>query len=585
MTIAYFLIRDNHLLSKKYTNIAVDDKLILTEGSKKVSIQNFILVIFEDDNSSINLLTKYIQDHNCFDQKILNTIKTPLSFLIYDCINNKLEVFRSLTANPVFYFFSYQKGLVISNKLENLSYIKSSLNDNYFRLYFNTELTETEHTPYNGIKRLMPAHKLTKFNNSDLTTHKFWSLPVESTYCNTNIEENIHVFSEILSTIVGDIVARHRDIGCEISGGLDSSSISCLLNKNRLKSSKIFGYSYIFDQTSGGKCNKDKVDQIYQSTGIIPTYIDLSKFWSFKDVKNNYYSMDEPSFLALNHSMYTYLRSVAYDHGNTVLVSGQGGDELFYGGTHYLRDLLFQREFMELFNELNEIATKKQQPFWKIFKMHVLPAILPVKIRNKIEARSNEQTWRNTGFHMNWYETADWVDGDMREITYLEVEEERLKIRDSSIDSVYLKEVFERFILINPCTWINNNICVDSSLRYVHPFRDQRLIEFMYTLPAENKLRMSQKKMCIREAMTGVVPNKVLTNPDKNTFTEVFRKGFSLEARLIDELIEDSRSVKLGWVKKDKIKESVDKFKYGFNNDFALLIKFFGLELWFRQNG
>ncbi|MRG29090.1 hypothetical protein GIJ05_13145 [Laceyella tengchongensis] len=253
--------------------------------------------------------------------------------------------------------------------------------------------------------------------------------------------------------------------------------------------------------------------------------------------------------------------------------------------SHYLRDLCFQGEIRQVFHHIMKMATKKKQPAWKIFSTHILPSLLPSKLRYRFESKLNKQTWQNTGFYLNWYNTPSWIGEKLKDVTYEEVENERRKIRDSNIETIYLKENFERLILVNPCPWLNNNFAKPFGLNRIYPFRDQRLIEFVFSLPSLTKLELSHKKKCIREGLQNTIPREILIKPDRSQFVEIFRKGYYQESRFINELINTSRAADLGWIKKDVLRNAVERFKYGSNNEFSLISRTLGLELWLRHHG
>lgn len=89
----------------------------------------------------------------------------------------------------------------------------------------HTELTESEYTPYKRIYRLLPGHRLGKNKDQSLLTEKYWSMNRLGKN-NATLDDPIGFFANILQNIVHESVSNQKVIGCEVSGGLDSSSIS-----------------------------------------------------------------------------------------------------------------------------------------------------------------------------------------------------------------------------------------------------------------------------------------------------------------------------------------------------------------------
>lgn len=346
----------------------------------------------------------------------------------------------------------------------------------------------------------------------------------------------------------------------------------------------MYGFSYLFDQSKDGKPNKEKVEIIYKNTDMTPEYLNLSNYWSFKETETNIEFYDEPSPLILNFAMFRDLHQATKNANATVLLSGEGGDELLSSSTHYLRDFFFQGKWGQVISHMMNLATKQKQPIWKIFGTHLFPSLLPKRLRYQLENKLNKPTWQNTGFYLNWYNTPPWIGDQLKKVTYEEVEVVRSKVRDVNMESEYLKEGFERLILVNPCSWLNNNISKPLGLNRVYPFRDQRLIEFVFSLPSLTKLELSHKKKCIREGLHHVIPTEIIKKPDKSHFVEIFRKGYIQESNFVNELLDTSRAAEYGWIQKDLLRDSIDKFKYGFNTEFSLISRTLGLELWLRHH-
>jgi asparagine synthetase B (glutamine-hydrolysing) len=472
----------------------------------------------------------------------------------------------------------------VENLMVHLKTNASSDDYSFHSIRGNTELTETEHTPYKGVKRLMPTHKLSKNWNQDINTKKFWSIRNPNSDQATQ-EELIDQFYGILQEIVQKYVSDQKNIGCEISGGLDSSSIACLAARLKDKDSRMYGYTYLFDQSTDGDVNKDKVDIIYQDTTMTPQYFNLSNYWSFKDTKYGIKFYDEPSPLILNFAMFRDLNNTAKNNNVNILLSGEGGDELLSSSTHYVQDLFFQGQKKQVLYQLMKAVNKKKQPIWKIFCTHLFPAFLPSRLRYKFESKMNKPTWQNTGFYLSWYHTPDWIGDKLRKVTYEEVEVERQKIRDSNIESIYLKENFERLMLVNPCPWLNNNFGKPAGLSRIYPFRDQRLVEFLFSLPSLTKREMSHKKKCIKEGFRNMIPKEILLKPDKSQFVEIYRKGYFKESSFVNEMLRTSRLVDFGWIDKRVFQNAIERFKYGFDEEFSPISKVFGLELWLRHHG
>ncbi|MBS7531178.1 hypothetical protein IC619_011790 [Hazenella sp. IB182353] len=74
--------------------------------------------------------------------------------------------------------------------------------------------------------------------------------------------------------------------------------------------------------------------------------------------------------------------------------------------------------------------------------------------------------------------------------------------------------------------------------------------------------------------MRDTIPKEILLKPDKSRFGEIIRKGYYKEAGYVNELVKTSRMAKFGWINKEIITNSINRFKFGLNNEADLLSNF-----------
>jgi asparagine synthase (glutamine-hydrolysing) len=115
------------------------------------------------------------------------------------------------------------------------------------------------------------------------------------------------------------------------------------------------------------------------------------------------------------------------------------------------------------------------------------------------------------------------------------------------------------------------------------PFLDYRLVEFLYSLPHEQKIRSGKTKWIMREALAGILPQKIRNRHDKIGFAtpekdwirqnlaREFRKTFNSES---------FRS--RGYFQPDKIEQAFDAFLKGETEDYRFFWRLYNIEIWFR---
>jgi asparagine synthase (glutamine-hydrolysing) len=116
------------------------------------------------------------------------------------------------------------------------------------------------------------------------------------------------------------------------------------------------------------------------------------------------------------------------------------------------------------------------------------------------------------------------------------------------------------------------------------PFLDYRLVEFVFSLPADMKFHDSVTKIILRKAMHGVIPHEIENRQDKMGFVTPesvwFREGMK---KLLDEVIYSESIVSRSIFNIDVVRQEWEDYKSQKRNDSFIIWRLACLELWFRQ--
>ncbi|MCH8330599.1 MAG: hypothetical protein IH946_04345, partial [Bacteroidetes bacterium] len=217
---------------------------------------------------------------------------------------------------------------------------------------------------FKGIHELPPSMMLTiDLESGDIKKQQYYELQTNSNL-HDNIEEQTPATAEKIRELVFNAIdIRLRSdvhVGSCLSGGLDSSSIVCVINE-LLKKEKLeqvgdkqatFTASFDIQKFDESKWAKMVVD--HTKTTWQQTFPD--KDGLVKDLEDLVYSQDIPFWSTSTYAQYCVMRLVS-ESGVKVVLDGQGGDELFAGYRHYYhaywKELLHKNKFKKLFQELS----------------------------------------------------------------------------------------------------------------------------------------------------------------------------------------------------------------------------------------
>ena len=442
------------------------------------------------------------------------------AFVIYDKRKNVLFGARDRFGVKPFYYINNTDYFVFASEIKALTklpFIPSKINDKAVFDYLTSGLIESEEEGFlKGIYELKPSHSFV-FNllNSEFTKKKYYSLKYTDKW-----EQYEHVKSkeyiwDVQQKIFSAINLRLRSdvtVGSCLSGGLDSSAIVCVINESINKNpitqigdtQKVFTASYEeknIDESKWAKLVVDKTKTQWLQTFPKPNEL-------IDDLEELVYYQDIPFGSTSIYAQYRVMR-LAKENGVSVLLDGQGGDELFTGYTYFYN--YFFQEILKHFSAstlLTELKYLKNSPthFSEIFSAllksktkKLLPSVLTAKIISK---RAFE----------NKYINNDLID---------KYNQRFLEIKKS--DPINLNHALYRQFtqsgLRNLLRYEDRN-SMRFSIESRTPFADDiNLIDYVFKIPSVYKIHRGWSKYLLRESMKGIVPNEIIYRTDKIGFT------------------------------------------------------------------
>lgn len=255
------------------------------------------------------------------------------AFAIWDSRARRLWLVRDrLGKKPLYYaqsagslrFASELKGIVADPDVER------SIDGEAIALYLRYGYIPSPHTIYSGVSKLPPAHHLV-WENGRADIQRYWD-PVQYAHARTNWSNDEAAERELESRL--QLSVRQRMIadvplGAFLSGGIDSSLIVALMQEQSQTPVKTFTIHFENDAFNEAEYAAAVARHLgtehYQETcgeremlGVVERVAGM---------------FDEP--FADSSAVPTYLVSRMAREHVTVALSGDGGDELFFGYPRY----------------------------------------------------------------------------------------------------------------------------------------------------------------------------------------------------------------------------------------------------------
>ncbi|WP_281656821.1 asparagine synthase (glutamine-hydrolyzing) [Collinsella stercoris] len=430
---------------------------------------------------------------------LVDRLRGMYGFVVHDMRSGKLFGARDIFGIKPFYYYQTADGDLlfgseIKSFLEHPGFEKA-VNKKALRPYLTMQFPATDETFFAGVYKLPAAHCFTfDIASGRMDVRRYWDADFS--------DDNSKTFDEYVEEcdrVVHESVAAHRiadvKVGSFLSGGVDSSYIAACLMPDKTFS---VGFDYKdFNETNYAKELSDKLG--------IENYRKMVTADEFFEVLPQIqYHMDEPQSNLSSVPLW-FLAQLAAEQV-TVVLSGEGADELFAGYAYY--------------EDVPSLARFKR----------VVPRGIRRALGNFV---ADKPYFKGRNFLLKAAEMPEkWFTG------------QAFVYRPDEIDDIVRPEYAggpDAFELCAPVydrvqgfcdlskrqyldmnMWLPGDIllkadkmCMAHSLELRVPFLDKKVMGFAQHIPARFRVNENGNKQVVRHAANRVLPDEWATRPKK----------------------------------------------------------------------
>ncbi len=272
---------------------------------------------FHSYSDSEVILNGYME----YKEKIVSKLNGMFAFAIYEKPNNSIFLARDKSGIKPLYYYHDQDDFVFSSELKTIKSYSEKSNLDSEILFLLLGYIPEPNTIYDKIFSFPVGH-FSVFQNGALLLTKYDEYDFEPKISKP-YNEIVSDVKELFHQSIKRQLISDAPIGTFLSGGLDSSAITAVAAQYK---SKLQTLSLVFNE-------KDLSEEYYQDLVVSRYNTDHTKYLIdeklFLDTIDDFFdSIEQPTIDGLN----TYFVSkAAIDSGLTTVLSGVGGDEIFYG--------------------------------------------------------------------------------------------------------------------------------------------------------------------------------------------------------------------------------------------------------------
>lgn len=496
------------------------------------------------------------------------------AFAIWDDRKQTLFIARDRAGKkPLYYTVTDQGTFVFGSELKSLLVhpeVKREIDWAALDAYLTLGYVPDPQCIFKGIYKLPPGHHLT-FSKGRVAVQKYWDFNFSPDPSMTR-DECIDGLRELLDDAVRLRLVSDVPLGAFLSGGIDSSTVVGLMARHMGQPVKTFSIGFhedSYNELKYARLTAQKFGTDHHEFFVTPEICDVvdELVWHF----------DEP--FADPSAIPTYMVSkLAREHVKVVL-SGDGGDELFAGYTRYVID-------------------RKRRGF------SLLPRVIREGIMQRLSAKLPHGALGRNYLHnvaldpVNRYlDSVSVFTGLNKQLLYTNDFKKQLAADGGVLSEfrAYAAKVntgdpLDQLLHIDSKTYLPGDILtkVDRmsmavSLEARVPLLDHKLIEFVMRIPASMKMSGLETKYIFKQAVQDLVPEEIL-NRRKQGF------GIPLEKWINDQLKDRIRDTLHGYRARQRdyvnphyLNVLLEEHERGRRDHSHALWGLFMLELWHRM--
>jgi asparagine synthase (glutamine-hydrolysing) len=412
---------------------------------------------------------------------------------------------------PLYYWRSSSGTLAFASEIKQFTVLpgwKAALNGQRAYDFINWGVFDhTEETLFNGVKQLRGG-ELMSAGLEELVK----GMPVRRWYTLTpriiNEADPAAAYRELFEDSVRLRLRADVPVGSCLSGGLDSSSIVCVANR-QLRAAGAEDVQRTFSaRSSDPRVDEGKfIETVVRHTGVANAQVDPPRNALFRELPALTWHQDEPFGSTSIYAQWHVFR-LAAAHGVKVMLDGQGADEQLAGYASFFSarfsSLLRQGRLADFVRETRAVGANHRLPP-RDLAARAASLVLPEVVRRPL--RRIRRRAATLG--------EDWID-----LARLRASARNPELALGGVPTNVLEMSVSQIVhtsLPMLLHWEDRDSMAQSIEARV-PFLDYRLVELTLGLPEEQKLALGVTKRVLRDAMRGILPEEIRNRSDKIGF-------------------------------------------------------------------
>lgn len=519
---------------------------------------------------------------------VVHLLNGMFAFAIYDKQEHALYLFRDrIGIKPLYYYWDGNLFVFASElkALKAVGCLNLTYNQNALYQFLHLGYIAAPQTCYNNIYKL-PAASYLKLDVSGLQVFKYYDIKQKlSNIVIKDKSQAMVMLSDLMTSSVQYQLKSDVPFGVFLSGGIDSSLITA--QASMLSGIKVKTFSIGFEEFSHNESTYAKAVASYLDTDHHEFIVSVKDAVTLIDKMLSIY--DEP--FGDSSAIPTMLISQLARNYVTVSLSGEGGDELFFGYGFYRWARRLSNPFVKVARKtLASVFSRMSSRYQRVSRMLDFEpeTFMPGHIYSQEQYyfsinEIKELAHRDFSFNIKddfLFNNSSVLgfSGDVKSDSHVKVSER--KLTPMEIQALFDLQYYLPDDLLTKVDRASMNYSLETRV----PYLDHRVLEFALNLSPSLKYHNGSSKYILKEILFKYLPKNLFERP-KQGFAIPLNKWLGKEMKfLIDVYLDEAVVKKHGFVDSGKVQNLINQYlsgtEYIFNRLWLLIV----LHHWLENN-
>lgn len=439
---------------------------------------------------------------------------------------------------------------------------------------FTLWMTIPPRTAFRDIIELPAGHYMV-LRSGSIRISRYWDPDFTPDTKIKTVDEYAEALRDILIDSTRLQLRADVPVGAYLSGGIDSSAITTLINKYTDSALRTFSVTFTDKTYDESEYQRQMITYLgTDHTDVECTYSDIGRIFPrviWHTEKPILRTAPAPLFLLSKH---------VRDSGYKVVLTGEGSDEILGGYDIFkeakirkfiaknpdsrLRPLILKRLYPYMLNSPVK-SLRYAEAFFKVdtdgYPEEYFSHIPRWSTTSKIKMFFSDNLIDAVGGHNNLDELSKLITDDIRGYDYL-----------SQAQYIEIKTLLSGYLLSSQ----GDRMAMAHSVEGRFPFLDHRVIEFCCKLPANMRMNTLTEKFILKESMKNILPSRIV-NRTKQPYMAPDSRSFFTDDTLdyVEELLSPAALKDAGYFDPETVSMLVKKCRrnqlLGFRDNMAIV--------------